>query len=269
MEPEDVAKSYDVDRSWTSMWEYTFGLSDYDEEALALTRATYDATIAELDDYLRNLLGALEAGGHLDDTVVVLTSDHGEHLGEQHMFDHQYSIYQPLLRVPLIVHAPGRFAPGRESRPVMNFDIFPTLLELAGIEPPADLTSQAVSLLHPRANRVRFAEEPSSSVLGVKMILEKHPDFDADPWLRNLRALIVGSHKLIWASDGSRELFDLEHDPWETEDLVNAETEIADSLSAAIERYYASLQLCVPGETIEIELSPEQEEFLRSLGYMQ
>ena len=77
-----------------------------------LTRATYDATLLELDELLRDLLEALREAGHLDDTIVILTSDHGEQLGEHHMLDHQYSVYQTVLHVPLVVRAPGRLAPG-------------------------------------------------------------------------------------------------------------------------------------------------------------
>ena len=52
------------------------------------------------------------------------------------MLDHQYSLYAPVLRIPLIVHYPKRFPPGRDARPVMNFDLCPTLREIAGSEPP-------------------------------------------------------------------------------------------------------------------------------------
>ena len=112
---------------------------EYSDDEITLTRATYDATLLELDELLRDLLEALREAGHLDDTIVILTSDHGEQLGEHHMLDHQYSVYQTLLHVPLIVRAPGRLAPGRESRPVMSFDLFPTLLELTGIAAPPGL----------------------------------------------------------------------------------------------------------------------------------
>ena len=150
MSEEEVRRSYRVDRSWLPMWEYTFGLREYSEEEISLTRATYDATLRELDDLFAELLEALAQGGHLDDTIVILTSDHGEHLGEQHMLDHQYSLYQPLLRVPLVIHHPGRIEPGRDPRPVVNFDLFPTLLELVGLAAPEGSGSQAVSLLSPR-----------------------------------------------------------------------------------------------------------------------
>jgi len=268
MSPEQVDRSYDVDRSWLPTWEYTFGLRELDDDEIALTRATYDAALAELDDLFGELMQSLEEGGWLENTVVVLTSDHGEHLGEQHMLDHQYSIYQPLLNVPLVVHYPARFAPGRDARPVMNYDIFPTLLELAGVEPPPDVESRAVSLLEPQDERVRFAEEPSSSELGVRMIKERHPDFDAEPWLRQQRALVQGERKLIWASDGSRQMFDLAIDPLESRDLAGEEPEAAEALYTDLYRYYSALDHCVPEEPTRMELTPEQYEMLKGLGYV-
>lgn len=268
MTAEEVERSYGVDRSWTTTWEYTFGLRDYDEEELALTRATYDATLSELDDYLKSLLEKLEADGYLDDTIVILTSDHGEHLGEQHMLDHQYSLYQPLLRVPLVVHYPARFAAGRDSRPVVNYDLFPTLLELTGVEPSRGSSTHALSLLRPQDDRVRFAEEPKSSELGVRMIKEGHPEFDPAPWLRQLRSLVVGERKLIWATGGSRELFDLAADPLETHDLAGQQPEVALSMNGALEQYYAALAHCLPQEPVETPLTPEQRDILKGLGYV-
>jgi arylsulfatase A-like enzyme len=266
MSPEQIAESYRVDRSWVPMWEYTFGLRDFTEEEIELTRATYDATLVELDELFRNLIGSLEREGYLDDTVVILTADHGEHLGEQHMLDHQYSVYQPLLRVPLVVHYPSRFAPGRELSPVMNFDIFPTLLELAGAEPPVGQQQHAVSLLAAGAERSRFAEESANSGVGIHMVREQHPDWDPSPWQRRLRSWVDGRYKYIWGSDERRELYDLSVDPLEQRDLSLEQTDRLQSMNTALEAYYASLNLCDPEPSPPIP--PEQYERLKGLGYV-
>ncbi len=80
MNAEQVKKSYKVDRSWEKMWSYTFGQTEYTDEEIELTRLTYDATLVELDRLFKGLLVSLKKKGYLDNTVVVLTSDHGEHL---------------------------------------------------------------------------------------------------------------------------------------------------------------------------------------------
>ncbi|HEY8154639.1 MAG TPA: sulfatase [Myxococcota bacterium] len=267
--PADVIRSYRVDRSWSRMWEFTFGLREYSDDDLMLTAATYDATLLELDELLRDLLKALRESGHLDDTIVILTADHGDQLGEHHMLDHQYSVYQTLLHVPLIILAPGRLAPGRDPSPVMSFDLFPTLLELTGVAAPPDLRSQAVSLLSPRQDRVRFAEDPAMTSIGIAQILPQYPGWDPRSFQRRLRTLVIGAHKLIWGSDGRRELYDLSADPMETRDLIRDQPELAAKLGAELDRYFETLARCkMPSHPHQRQLTAEQQELLKGLGYL-
>jgi arylsulfatase A-like enzyme len=266
----DVDRSYRVDRSWTPLWEYTFGLRDYSDDEMQLTRATYDATLLELDGLLRDLLEGLREAGQLEDTVVILTSDHGEQLGEHHMLDHQYSVYQTVLHVPLVVRAPGRLAPGLDRQPVMSFDLFPTLLELTGVAPPAGLRSDAVSLLSPQPERVRFAEDPSTPEIGIAQVLPLHPGWDPRPFQRRLRTLVVGAHKLIWGSDGRRELYDLKTDSLEARDRFRDQPEVAARLETQLDGYFESLARCTPPAQPhpKRQLTPEQQELLKGLGYL-
>jgi arylsulfatase A-like enzyme len=251
------------------MWEFTFGLREYSDDDLMLTAASYDATLLELDELLRDLLKALRESGHLDDTIVILTADHGDQLGEHHMLDHQYSVYQTLLHVPLIIRAPGRLAPGRDPSPVMSFDVFPTLLELTGVAAPPDLRSQAVSLLSPRQDRVRFAEDPAMTSIGIAQILPQYPGWDPRSFQRRLRTLVIGAHKLIWGSDGRRELYDLSADPMETRDLIRDQPELAAKLGAELDRYFETLARCkMPSHPHQRQLTAEQQELLKGLGYL-
>jgi arylsulfatase A-like enzyme len=118
MSPDQAKDSYRATGSWEATWEYTFGLRELPPEQIQAKGATYDATLTELDELFYDLLQSLEAGGYLENTVVVLTADHGEQLGEHHMFDHQYSLFDTVLRVPLVISDPSRFEPGRDPRPV-------------------------------------------------------------------------------------------------------------------------------------------------------
>jgi arylsulfatase A-like enzyme len=270
MQPDDVERSYQVDRRWLPMWEYTFGLREYDAKELELTRATYDAALRQLDDLFASLLEGLAAAGQLEDTVVLLTSDHGEHLGEQHMLDHQYSIYQALLRVPLVIHAPGRILPGRDPRPAANFDVFPSLLELAGVAPPPGLRSRARSLLAPPSERLRFAEESASSSIGIRNVQQAHPRWDPSPFRRRLRALVDKDRKLLWGSDERVALYDLERDPLETHDLAADDPATTARMLEALGIYYAGLAHCDPSRRAEVPdvTSPEERRMLEALGYL-
>jgi len=262
--PEQVEASYRVD---AKPWDYTFGLVDYPEEVMELINGVYDAAIAELDDRFAELLAGLEASGHLENTVVVLTADHGEHMGDHHMLEHQFSVYEGLIRVPLIIRYPKAFAPGRDSRPVSGIDLFPTLLELAGIEPPPDTSGRGVSLLTPETDRVRYATYPV--VHGsVEHTAGRHHDWDPGPWRRLLRAIYRGDLKYIEADDGHRELYRLSSDPAESANLVADEPEAAQAMSKRLRDLVESMNRWEPeGPTPEV--STEQHERLKALGYVE
>ena len=268
MTPAEVERSYEIDRSWGSQWSYTFGQAEYTPDELALTAATYDAAVAELDDLLRELLGALEKDGRLRNTIVVVTSDHGEHLGDHHMIGHQHSLYNALIRVPLVIRYPERFPPGRDARPVVNYDLFPTLLELAGLPVPDLAGSGAVSLLAPApAGRVRVAESLGVFRDPFPAVKQLHPAWDPAPWDRELRTVVAGPDKLIWSSNGAHQLYAYGGDPGEERDRAAAEPDRVAHLTALLESRLA--QASPRAARVEAPaMTPEHRERLRSLGYI-
>ena len=272
LSPGDVAASYEVDRSWDAIWEYTFGLREFSERDLELTRATYDAAIAELDELFASLLAKLDERGQLDDTIVVLTSDHGEHLGEQHMFDHQSSLYEAVLRVPLVIHHPKRIGSGRRSDPVMNFDVFPTLLALTGTPAPEGLALRSRDLFAkaaggPDANeRARLAEETTAESTGVKAMKRLHPWWDAAPWIRTQRALYSGRYKWISFSHGDPEMYDVRSDPLEEHDVAAMREIDAAQMASALASAEEGLGTC--DLAAAPELDDEERARLQMLGYL-
>lgn len=267
MSPSQLEQSARIDRSWINMWCYTFGFHDYSPADLEILARLYDACLLELDGLFEELITALEAGGHLENTIVVLVSDHGEHLGEQHMLDHQYSLYEPLLRVPLVIHCPGMIKPGREARPVVNFDLFPTLLELAGLESPGPPSLHTHTLLDPQDDRVRLAEYPSDLDNPIENVKRIYRNWDPTPFRRRMTALYDGRLKYIHASDGTHELYDLEADPGEERNLLTERQEDAERLRGTIRRLLADTIPFDYSTADGPELSDEQIERLRSLGY--
>ncbi|MBI5863593.1 MAG: sulfatase [Planctomycetes bacterium] len=241
MTPEQVERSYRVDRTWNSNWEYTVGLREYRDDDLAVTRATYEAAIAELDDLFAQLLDELKAAGALDNTMVIVTADHGEHLGEHHMLDHQFSVYDVLLRVPLVIHDPKRFPAGREKRPVMVHDLFATILESAGAPMPAG-GRFSWSLRTPRDMRARLSQYPAANLSPLNDIKKRRPDWDFAPWNRSLDAFYQGEYKLIFAGDGRHELYRIASDPGEQENLAAKDPQKFAQLSADFERYRKPLE---------------------------
>jgi arylsulfatase A-like enzyme len=114
------------------------------QDRLGYYVAQYDGEIAVADEQVGRVLDALRASGHRERTVVVLTSDHGESLGEHgYYFDHGEDLFDPSLRVPLIVSVPG--VGGRRSQALAStLDLVPTILDAVKVSYPPDLAGRSV-----------------------------------------------------------------------------------------------------------------------------
>lgn len=113
-------------------------------EQLRRLRAHYDGNVTLIDEQVGRLLETLETAGYLDNCVVIFMSDHGDNLGE-HGLSQKWSMYDMVTRVPAIVWAPGRFAGDRRLDQLCQlFDFGPTILELAGLQPAADLEAKSL-----------------------------------------------------------------------------------------------------------------------------
>ena len=107
-----------------------------DEEMVKRLR-NYDTEVAYTDHYVGKLLDELRAQGIADSTVVVVTSDHGESLGERNFVGHGRQLYENIIRIPLIVRFPEKIPVGKVvEENISLLDLAPTFLDLAGIEPP-------------------------------------------------------------------------------------------------------------------------------------
>jgi len=257
-------RSYEIDQSQRRFQAASLGLEPaLTSEELEVVRGVYDASLRELDRRLDELLGELERRGLLQDTVVILTSDHGEHLGEHGSFLHQYSLYEGVLSVPLVIWAPDRLAPGKDALPASNIELFPTVLELAGVEAPARLA--ATSLLASPAERALVSEYPKAFVPTLTKFAQRYEDFDPRPFRRGIRSVRLGDHKLVSWSDGSVELYDLEQDPMEEHDLAREEPRVRAALELALERW--SDARAILGAASARELSAQEQAQLDALGY--
>lgn len=111
----------------------------------------YLAAIRFADEQVGRVLTALETGPHADNTIVVLWSDHGWHLGEKRHW-HKGTLWEEATRIPFILRAPG-LAPGRCERPVSLIDLYPTLMDLTGLQPPEHLDGRSLRPLLENPNR--------------------------------------------------------------------------------------------------------------------
>ncbi len=110
---------------------YDYAAVEITDQDIRNARRAYYGNISYLDDWLGRLLDALGDLGLADDTVVILVGDHGEMLGERGLW-YKMSLFESSVRVPMIVHAPGRFSANRADAHVSLVDMLPTLLDLGG-----------------------------------------------------------------------------------------------------------------------------------------
>jgi arylsulfatase A-like enzyme len=181
----------------------------------------YDAEIAALDREIGALLDRLRAKGLLDSTIVVVAGDHGEMLGEHHMLSHGFSLHRAARHVPLLVRFPGAFDGGRREKAVVRLeDVFPTILELCGLQVPGGL--DGASLTRDLEGRVSRALQGAD--LETKARIESLiAGIDAAPLTVGSDAIFDGRWHFLAYADGRSELYDISRDPGETEDLSDRE----------------------------------------------
>ena len=236
-------------------------------ERLPRTVALYDREIRFVDDELRRLLASLEASGLADDTVVVLTSDHGEEFLDHGLLGHGGHLYQESVAVPLIFRGPGVPAGRRVETPVAQADLMPTILAIFGLSPPP--RSHARSLL----GLLRGVEDAGPP---RPLYSEGHAHRQPAPggWRRfesPTFAVRLGARKLIREpGDGRAELYDLTADPDERRNLLEQEPGAASELGELLERYLAEHRAAAgrAGAAPAPLLDPEREQKLRALGYL-
>lgn len=221
-------------------------LSTADEEFI---EAAYNEEVRFVDHALGRFFDALEARGLWDESLVVLTSDHGEELFEHGGFEHGHDLFEELIRVPLIVWGPG-VGTGEESTPVSIADIAPTILDACGVEPPQQIFG--VSLWPSLTQGAKPVDRP---------LLAEATLYGAER-----KALIQWPYKLIAVPELSLEwLFDLEADSLEAADLSEDRPDLVRSLQRRMELLSSARGDAVQGDA---SLTPELLEKLRALGYV-
>lgn len=229
----------------------------------------YDAEISYTDACVGELVDGLRATGLLDETLVVLTSDHGENLGEHGLMDHMFSVHEPIVRVPLVVRHPGGRPRGQNARLVQTLDIFPTVV--AALEDaPGTLAEQFQGRLLPPHGEARdFAVTELRQVQPpIETLARRYPGFDWRVYDRSLCALRTATHKYVQGSDGREELYALADDPGETRDLSGAEPALTAELRGRLATWRAGFTPAAPDDDAP-ELDAEVRRRLHDLGYIE
>ncbi len=239
-DPQQIELGLSTDQGHINLHFYNFDKYDYTEAELAAINGVYDAALWDLDQATHTLMQGLEARGLLDNTIVVLTSDHGENLGDHHLFNHRLAMYESLLHVPLIIRYPEGLEPGREDAPVSTLDLYATLADLADVPTPPGLFSESLK-------RDKFAPPVAFMALPlereIRTVQKVFPDVKVEPWIRTGHAVRSGEHKYVhWENTGATELFDLGEDPGEGQNLSGKSVPWLEGLEGRLGAY----RLAVP-----------------------
>jgi arylsulfatase A-like enzyme len=215
----------------------------------------YDGAIAYVDSQLGRLVGRLQDLGLYDDCLIIVTSDHGEAFGQRNLYEHGVSVYQDQISVPMIIHYPDDGTGRIVDAPVSSVDVMPTVLEVLGLESSNDLHGQNLLDVRALQSRSVFSESFPSGFLAAL-----HPRFQ-----RVQRAVISRRLKLVRASPGGSELYDLSADPQERRDL-HAVHSATPTLESTLEDWLQSVAAPTAEPT---NLDAETLERLRTLGYVE
>ena len=266
-----LAQSRRVNRSHLKYFAGQAPMSGHDFDIL---RACYDGALATIDEEVGRLIDYLRQHKLLDHTLLIITSDHGENLGDHGLMSHAYSLHDTLIHVPLIIRYPECFAAGqRVSHQVQLTDILPTILDVVQLDVPQikeELQGESLLTLAPDSAAARYAYAellaPHPSMKSINRRNNVPEDTPRPTYDHALRCLRTPTHKLIWASDGHHALYDLQADPHETSNRFSAEPERAAALMGVLETWQPPqgelLQQAPP------DLDPALHQRLRDLGYI-
>ncbi|MBM3290533.1 MAG: sulfatase, partial [Candidatus Hydrogenedentes bacterium] len=249
---------------------------------LAYVRGLYDGEVAFNDDQVGRVLDKVASLGILDDTLVVISADHGEELGDHHGYwHHQASLYEGTLHVPLIFRLPGKVPAGvRDATPVSLVDIAPTVLELLGVDRPTAYEGVGLSAV--------FNKQP----------LDRGPVIGE--WGDKMLYIRTGDHKYIYNPSGfeppvkrernqanetqrgkndhtlpmkKQELYAVASDPREQQEISGASADTIAKLEAELKTGYIDkfgwkLENKAE-EKLQQQLDPETRRELENLGYVQ
>ena len=208
-------------------------------------RAVYDEKVQRADERFRQFLAEFDRLGLTDRTVFVVTSDHGTELYEHRRLDHGFTLYDELIRVPLILKVPGWTGPTAVADRVSSIDLMPTVLDLLVVRVPAVAkaqlrgTSLVPTMRGEPARRDVFAETDYRQYTYKRAVIT--PD----------------GRKLIHTLETRRrELYDLAADPGETRDLSATDPALADELERKLFAHFKSIGHDLTARRWEVGLNP-------------
>ena len=236
----------------------------------AILKSLYDGETACLDHRMGLLFDYMEANKLLENTLLIITSDHGDLLDRKGYISHEPpALFDDLIHTPLIVRYPGVVPKGKRVKHLVQIcDWLPTFVELLGIEDANVIREmQGVSLVPTWSDgpvRDFAVAEHQASLIEADWFL-RH-DLDYRPWLVRLKTIRTLEWKYIWYSDGNDMIFDLVSDPGERNNLIEGERSRASDMRLQLESFLLSIERRDYGDKLQGSYIPFVER-LKAWGF--
>jgi arylsulfatase A-like enzyme len=240
---------------------------DVPRELLDRALQNYAAEVAYTDHWVGRLVGALERTGRLEDTMIVLTADHGECFEDGIFFEHATCLLDGAVRVPLILHDPARIAPDRVARSASTLDLAPTVLAALGLDAPTDFAGRNL-LVETAEEAIGFVEHPIPTS-GEAALTASHQARIRSVAGVPTRAIAPGSRQIAarsrdWKAILTDESLALYRLGEESVDVSAEHPTIAGDLHRALRVWDHTCEKATPSQQLDAEFL----DTLRSLGYV-
>lgn len=198
----------------------------------------YDSEISYLDSQIGEVMSFLERTGLREKTIVIVTSDHGENFGEHGLIEHQFCLYDTLLRVPLIVRHSGVLKRETVEKMVSTVFLGRAVMEMVGSSGGRGSEHLGIGALGELEGQDYVIAECSNGVEVLRGVVgDEDGGVDLSRFDRSLKCIVEGDYKFIWSSNGAHELYRIGEDRREAENLIGKEQERVRSLDQALKAW--------------------------------
>lgn len=236
------------------------------EKEVTLLRTWYRACVRHLDDQLGKFLDYYQRN-LVDNTILVLTADHGEQLGEHGLWGHSHRFYDETLKIPLIFVGPDVPTGERRGDLASQVDVFDTVCDLCGLDPPDETSGMSLFENHRRDAVFMEYGERDPKDFATKTPYGRYLSRDQlELYCAGRKAIRTKDYRLEITSSGTMHLFELPH-----------QQEVAEPADAVVSPLLAELQETVgeeygvwpEGDPAEIKMDKQVEDHLRAMGYLE
>jgi len=234
---------------------------------------SYDGEIAFMDHHIGKLFDKLKKLNIYDNTMIIITSDHGEYFGEHDLLIHGQELYEQVIKIPLIIKYPlASSRKGIYTNKVCLVDLMPTVLNFLQLKRPDDISKgDLLTISSPVIAETYMHQQQFIDTFVTKHIKDKK-FLVKNELTRELKVLFEGNYKLIKEyknkSSGRDLLYDLQNDPLEEHNLINEMPQQVSKMEQQLDLIFSKIEK-KPGSDVPVTINKDVLENLKALGYIE